>query len=160
MAEVCYVRREIRTGDGYRSFPSPACCWTNHSRCGLVPAAAGQTGDLAVPEQGACVPRSPTTPSQPTECSQNRAPSRCLLQCQQRRHSGYRGSMAGPHIPCQRIRSMSRDILRMTRGQRGLLDLRCQRLPLFTPCRPPGALTLLLRLTPSPGSITRIHRAI
>ena len=45
--------------------------------------------------------------------------------------------MAGQHIPLSTLRRIFRDILRMTRGQRGLLDLRCWRLPLLTPCGSP-----------------------
>jgi hypothetical protein len=61
--------------------------------------------------------------------------------------------MAGPHVPLSTLRNVSRDMLRMTRGQRGLLVLRCKRLALFTPCRSPGALTLPpgCRGRPAPG---------
>jgi len=48
--------------------------------------------------------------------------------------------MAGLQVPLSTLRLAPRDALRMTRGQSGLLFLSCQRLSLFTLCRPPGAL--------------------
>ncbi len=100
------------------------------------------------------MPGSSTTPSR-RSARNYRAPSCCLPQCQRRRRSGqlnYRGSMAGPHVPLSTLRRMSRNILRMTRGQRGLLDLRCKRLALFTPCRSPGAPTILFKISRVPIS--------
>ncbi|MNS87712.1 hypothetical protein D3C72_1216640 [compost metagenome] len=126
---------------GYGSSPS---------RCGPVHAATGQTGDLPVPVQGACMRARVVGHAESIGCSQYRTRSCCLPHCQQRRHSGqinYRGSVAGPHVPLSTLRRMPHDIPRMTRGQRDLLDLRCWRLPLLTPCRSPGALTDLFCAT-------------
>jgi hypothetical protein len=48
--------------------------------------------------------------------------------------------MAGLQAPLPTLRRAPRGVLRMTRGQSGLLFLSCQRLSLFTLCRSPGAL--------------------
>lgn len=64
----------------------------------------------------------------------------------------FHGSMAGP---CAHLSTLRRDphgSLRTTRCHRGLLDLRCSRLALLTPCR-------FYRRTPLPSiGITRLQR--
>jgi len=51
----------------------------------------------------------------------------------------YRGSMAGLCVPLSTLRGAPRGASRMTRGQHDSLDLYCQGLSPFTPCRSPGA---------------------
>jgi hypothetical protein len=48
--------------------------------------------------------------------------------------------MVGLQAPLSTLRRAPRGVLRMTRGQSGLLFLSCQRLSLFTLCRSHGAL--------------------
>src|SRR5258708_35926679 len=47
--------------------------------------------------------------------------------------------MAGLQVPLSTLCLAPRNVLRMTRGQSGLLFLHCWRLALFTRCRSPGA---------------------
>lgn len=52
----------------------------------------------------------------------------------------YRGSMAGLCVPLSTLRSAPHGTPRMTWGQHDSLDLYCEGLSPFTPCRSPGAL--------------------
>jgi hypothetical protein len=56
----------------------------------------------------------------------------------------FRGSMAGPCVPLSTLRPWPRGQARMTRGQCGSLLLHCNGLAPSTPCRSPGAPTVML----------------
>ncbi|EEA02867.1 hypothetical protein BH160DRAFT_1875 [Burkholderia sp. H160] len=118
---------------GYGSSPS---------RRGPVHPATGQTGDLPVPEQGACVHARFYDHAGSSGRSRLRARTFCLPLHRQRRHPGsvfYRGSMAGLHVPLPTLRRHPRGCLRTARGRCGSLFLHRSGLAPLTPCRSPGA---------------------
>ncbi len=98
----------------------------------------GQTGDLPVPDQGACAHARVCDHARSSERLRWRAQTCCLPPLERRRHPGYhlyRGSMAGLCVPLSTLRAAPRGTPRMTRGQHDSLLLRCQGLAPFTPCR-------------------------
>jgi len=118
---------------GYGSSPS---------RCGPARAAAGQTRELPVPVQGACVHARFCDHAGSSKRLRLRTQTCCLPLHRQRQHPEtvfYRGSMAGLHVPLPTLRRHPRECLRTAWGRCGSLFLHRRGLAPLTPCRSPGA---------------------
>ena len=103
--------------------------------------ACGRPRDLPVPAQGASAHARVSDRAGSSSGSRSRHPPCCLPLSRRRRHPGadFRGSMAGLCDPLSTLRHALAGRRRMTRGQCGLLNLRCKGLPPSTPCRSPDA---------------------
>src|SRR6266567_4462582 len=109
--------------------------------------AGGRTWGLPVPAQGACVHARFFDHAGSPKCLRWRPWTYCLPLHRQRRHPEsvfYRGSMAGLHVPLPTLRRHPHGCLRTARGRCGSLLLHRSGLPPPTPCRSPGAPTVML----------------